>query len=93
MIDVATAEDNIIEGKGYQTLDDSELYSFYLGINEENLTKLIQHANIQQERDILYNMHCLGAAIMPEVFHIHSCLVTFVGQVACACAVCAVTTY
>ncbi|ETE73830.1 Syntaxin-binding protein 2 [Ophiophagus hannah] len=32
----------------------------------ENLTKLIQHANIQQERDILYNMHCLGAAIMPE---------------------------
>ncbi|KAL7989324.1 hypothetical protein Chor_011990 [Crotalus horridus] len=36
------------------------------GINEENLTKLIQHANIQQERDTLYNMHCLGAAIMPE---------------------------
>ncbi|KAH0629610.1 hypothetical protein JD844_011819 [Phrynosoma platyrhinos] len=36
------------------------------GINEENLTKLIQHANVQQERDILYNMHCLGAAIMPE---------------------------
>uniref|UniRef100_A0A8D2J3E9 Syntaxin binding protein 2 n=1 Tax=Varanus komodoensis TaxID=61221 RepID=A0A8D2J3E9_VARKO len=36
------------------------------GINEENLTKLIQHANVQQERDILYNMHCLGATIMPE---------------------------
>ncbi|XP_015270436.1 PREDICTED: syntaxin-binding protein 2-like [Gekko japonicus] len=36
------------------------------GINEENLLKLIQHANIQQERDVLYNMHCLGAPIMPE---------------------------
>ncbi|XP_039215449.1 syntaxin-binding protein 2 isoform X1 [Crotalus tigris] len=42
------------------------------GINEENLTKLIQHANIQQERDTLYNMHCLGAAIMPESYW--SCL-------------------
>ncbi|XP_008102436.2 syntaxin-binding protein 2 isoform X2 [Anolis carolinensis] len=36
------------------------------GINEENLTKLIQHANIQPEKDILYNMNCLGATIMPE---------------------------
>ncbi|KAL8213421.1 UNVERIFIED_CONTAM: Syntaxin-binding protein 2 [Gekko kuhli] len=36
------------------------------GISEENLMKLIQHANIQQERDVLYNMHCLGAPIMPE---------------------------
>ncbi|KAJ7316178.1 hypothetical protein JRQ81_002340 [Phrynocephalus forsythii] len=36
------------------------------GIKEENLTKLIQHANVLQEKDILYNMHYLGAAIMPE---------------------------
>ncbi|CAM5124630.1 unnamed protein product [Natator depressus] len=35
------------------------------GVDKENLTKLIQHANIQQQRDIIRNMQFLGISLMP----------------------------
>ncbi|CAM5169226.1 unnamed protein product [Eretmochelys imbricata] len=35
------------------------------GVSEENLTKLIQHANIQQQRDIIHNMQFLGISLTP----------------------------
>ncbi|CAM5124870.1 unnamed protein product, partial [Natator depressus] len=34
-------------------------------VDKENLTKLIQHANIQQQRDIIHNMQFLGISLMP----------------------------
>ncbi|XP_074836020.1 syntaxin-binding protein 2 isoform X2 [Carettochelys insculpta] len=36
------------------------------GVGEENLTKLIQHANIQQQSNIIHNMHFLGTSLTPE---------------------------
>ncbi|CAM5169247.1 unnamed protein product [Eretmochelys imbricata] len=36
-----------------------------LGVDKENLTKLIQHANIQQQRDIIHNMLFLGISLTP----------------------------
>ncbi|CAM5080960.1 unnamed protein product [Eretmochelys imbricata] len=35
------------------------------GVDKENLTKLIQHANIQQQRDIITNLQFLGISVMP----------------------------
>ncbi|XP_074791025.1 syntaxin-binding protein 2-like isoform X5 [Natator depressus] len=35
------------------------------GVDKENLTKLIQHANIQQQRDIIHNMQFLGISLTP----------------------------
>ncbi|XP_074977553.1 syntaxin-binding protein 2 isoform X3 [Caretta caretta] len=35
------------------------------GVSEENLTKLIQHANIQQQRDIIHNIQLLGISLTP----------------------------
>ncbi|XP_077695037.1 syntaxin-binding protein 2-like [Eretmochelys imbricata] len=35
------------------------------GVSEENLTKLIQHANIQQQRDIINNLQFLGISLTP----------------------------
>ncbi|CAM4608728.1 unnamed protein product [Lepidochelys kempii] len=35
------------------------------GVDKENLTKLIQHANIQQQRDIIHNMLFLGISLTP----------------------------
>uniref|UniRef100_A0A8C3FWU6 Syntaxin binding protein 2 n=1 Tax=Chrysemys picta bellii TaxID=8478 RepID=A0A8C3FWU6_CHRPI len=37
------------------------------GVSKENLTKLIQHANIQQQGNIINNMQFLGTSLMPEV--------------------------
>ncbi|XP_074791024.1 syntaxin-binding protein 2-like isoform X4 [Natator depressus] len=37
------------------------------GVDKENLTKLIQHANIQQQRDIIHNMQFLGISLTPGV--------------------------
>ncbi|CAM4679652.1 unnamed protein product [Caretta caretta] len=34
-------------------------------VDKENLTKLIQHANIQQQRDIIHNMLFLGISLTP----------------------------
>ncbi|CAM4691499.1 unnamed protein product [Caretta caretta] len=36
-----------------------------LGVDKENLTKLIQLANIQQQRDIIHNMLFLGISLTP----------------------------
>ncbi|XP_053903600.1 syntaxin-binding protein 2-like [Malaclemys terrapin pileata] len=36
------------------------------GVSKENLTKLIQHANIQQQGNIINNMQFLGTSLMPE---------------------------
>ncbi|CAM4719800.1 unnamed protein product [Caretta caretta] len=35
------------------------------GVDKENLTKLIQHANIQQQRDIINNLQFLGISLTP----------------------------
>ncbi|CAM4680963.1 unnamed protein product [Caretta caretta] len=35
------------------------------GVDKENLTKLIQHANIQQQRDIINNLKFLGISLTP----------------------------
>ncbi|CAM5074838.1 unnamed protein product [Eretmochelys imbricata] len=35
------------------------------GVDKENLTKLIQHANIQQQRDIINNLQFLGISVTP----------------------------
>ncbi|CAM5169386.1 unnamed protein product [Eretmochelys imbricata] len=35
------------------------------GVSEENLTKLIQHANTQQQRDIINNLQFLGISLTP----------------------------
>uniref|UniRef100_A0A8C3S7S9 Syntaxin binding protein 2 n=1 Tax=Chelydra serpentina TaxID=8475 RepID=A0A8C3S7S9_CHESE len=35
------------------------------GVGEENLTKLIQHANIQQQSNIIHNMQHLGISLTP----------------------------
>ncbi|XP_053869114.1 syntaxin-binding protein 2-like [Malaclemys terrapin pileata] len=35
------------------------------GVGEENLTKLIQHANIQQQINIIHNMQFLGISLTP----------------------------
>ncbi|CAM5096495.1 unnamed protein product [Natator depressus] len=35
------------------------------GVDKGNLTKLIQHANIQQQRDIIHNMQFLGISLRP----------------------------
>ncbi|XP_077674910.1 syntaxin-binding protein 2-like [Eretmochelys imbricata] len=35
------------------------------GVDKENLTKLIQHANIQQQRDIITNLQFLGISLTP----------------------------
>ncbi|CAM5138671.1 unnamed protein product [Natator depressus] len=35
------------------------------GVDKENLTNLIQHANIQQQRDIIHNMQFLGISLRP----------------------------
>ncbi|CAM5169443.1 unnamed protein product [Eretmochelys imbricata] len=35
------------------------------GVDKENLTKLIQHANIQQQRDIIHSMLFLGISLTP----------------------------
>ncbi|XP_043401183.1 syntaxin-binding protein 2-like [Chelonia mydas] len=35
------------------------------GVDKENLAKLIQHANIQQQRDIIHNMQFLGISLRP----------------------------
>nr|XP_008175072.1 syntaxin-binding protein 2 [Chrysemys picta bellii] len=35
------------------------------GVGEENLTKLIQHANIQQQSNIIHNMQLLGTSLTP----------------------------
>ncbi|EMP40079.1 Syntaxin-binding protein 2 [Chelonia mydas] len=37
------------------------------GVGEENLTKLIQHANIQQQSNIIHNMQFLGISLTPGV--------------------------
>ncbi|XP_026519489.1 syntaxin-binding protein 2-like, partial [Terrapene carolina triunguis] len=37
------------------------------GVGEENLTKLIQHANIQQQSNIIHNMQFLGTSLTPGV--------------------------
>ncbi|CAM4708779.1 unnamed protein product [Caretta caretta] len=37
------------------------------GVDKENLTKLIQHANIQQQRDIINNLQFLGISLTPGV--------------------------
>lgn len=36
-------------------------------MDKENLTKLIQHANVQQQRDIIHNMQFLGISLTPGV--------------------------
>ncbi|CAM5117091.1 unnamed protein product [Natator depressus] len=35
------------------------------GVDKENLTKLIQHANIQQQSNIIHNMQFLGISLTP----------------------------
>ncbi|XP_053868361.1 syntaxin-binding protein 2-like isoform X1 [Malaclemys terrapin pileata] len=37
------------------------------GVGEENLTKLIQHANIQQQSNIIHNMQLLDISLTPGV--------------------------
>lgn len=39
----------------------------YSGIGEENLAKLIQHANIQADSNIIYNLQNLGCNIIAGV--------------------------
>lgn len=48
-------------------LDRLYYVSFYVGIGEENLNKLIQHANIQGDSNIITNLQHLGCNIISEV--------------------------
>ncbi|CAM4679525.1 unnamed protein product [Caretta caretta] len=52
--------------QGTPTFNYKAVHVFFLSrVDKENLTKLIQHANIQQQRDIIHNMLFLGISLTP----------------------------